>query len=82
MRIGFIDVDADYRKKVTHPNLAIMKFSAWHKKQGDTTEWHQIGEHYDRVYLSKVFSDEYTKEQIPFIDADEIIRGGRDTRSP
>lgn len=76
MRIGFIDVDADYRKKVTYPNLALMKLSAYHKRAGDVAEWHKIGVHYDRVYVSKVFSDEYTKEQLPFIDADEIIRGG------
>ena len=71
-----IDVDADYRGKVTYPNLAIMKLSAWHKSLGDDVEWHTIGTHYDRVYLSKVFSDEYTQERVPFIDADEIFRGG------
>lgn len=76
MRIGLIDVDADFRKKVTYPNLALMKISAFHKSIGDRVEWHKIGEHYNVVYISKVFSDEYTKEVLPFISADKIIRGG------
>lgn len=38
MRIGLIDVDAESRGKVTFPNLALMKISAWHKLRGDSVE--------------------------------------------
>ena len=56
------------------PNLAIMKLSAWHKQQGDTAEWYNGFEHYDRVYISKVFST--TPESGMVINANEVIRGG------
>ena len=77
MRIGLIDVDAESRGKITFPNLALMKVSAWHKVQGDSVEWYKpmLG-HFDRVYLAKVFGSEYTKDYEYPIDADEIIRGG------
>lgn len=72
MRIGLIDVDGGKR----FPNLALMKISAWHKVHGDTVEWYDamFGGHFDKVYLSKVFSfmPDY---ELP-IDADEIERGG------
>jgi hypothetical protein len=74
-----MDVDAWARGgKVTFPNLALMKLSAWHKQRGDTVEWIPYGfhEHYDRAYLSKVFSDEYSRDYPYYIDADEVIRGG------
>ena len=78
MRIGLIDVDAESRGKVTFPNLALMKLSAWHKKQGDTVEWYKplLSGHMDRVYMSKVFGSEYTKNYIYPVDAEEIIKGG------
>lgn len=56
------------------PNIAIMKLSAWHKQQGDDVEWYNGVEHYDRVYISKVFST--TPERLDIINADEIVRGG------
>ena len=69
MRIALIDEDSS-----RFPNLALMKLSAWHKVAGDSVEWHQPGKHYNRVYLSKIFtaSPAYSKP----ILADEIIRGG------
>ena len=78
MRVGLIDVDAESRGKVTFPNLALMKISAWHKAQGDTVEWYTplASGHMDKVYMSKVFGDEYTKDYIYPIDADEIVKGG------
>ena len=78
MRIGLVDVDAESRGKVTFPNLALMKISAWHKAQGDTVEWYRpmFSGHMDRVYLSKVFSEEYTLDFPWAIDADEVIKGG------
>lgn len=78
MRVGLIDVDAESRGKVTFPNLALMKISAWHKEQGDTVEWYKplLSGHMDRVYMSKVFGDEYTQDYEFVVDADVIIKGG------
>ena len=72
MKIGLIDVDGH-----NFPNLALMRISAWHKAQGDEVEWWQ-GEliHYNRVYMSKIFSDAYSKDLPPPSNADEVIRGG------
>ena len=75
MNIGLIDVD-NYNKAAKFPNIALMKLSAWHKAHGHNVEWWFGFNHYDRVYMSKVFDDTYTQD-IPFcINADEIIKGG------
>ena len=71
MNIGLIDVDSH-----NFPNLALMKISAYHKAKGDYVEWWNGLMHYDIVYKSKVFTEEYTKD-IPFcINADQIFQGG------
>lgn len=71
MRIGLIDVDGGK----SFPNLALMKISAYHKGRGDEIEWYQpFSGHYDKVYMSKVFS--FTPDYDAFIDADEVERGG------
>ena len=58
------------------PNLALMKISAWHKSQGDNVEFVFPMMHYDKVYVSKVFGDEYSQlPDYPF-NADEIEYGG------
>lgn len=74
MRIGLIDVDGH-----NFPNLPLMKLSAWHKEQGDTVEWyeplfHSMGEPFDKVYMSKVFS--FTPDYQYCINAKEVIKGG------
>ena len=71
MKIGLIDVDGH-----NFPNLALMKLSAWHKEQGDTVEWYEplIGGHYDKVYMSKVFS--FTEDYEYPINAEEVVKGG------
>ena len=71
-RIGLIDVDGTGR----FPNIALMKISAWHKNNGDSVEWYDplFSGHFDRVYLSKVFS--FTPDYEFPIDADEIMKGG------
>lgn len=74
MRIGLIDVDSH-----NFPNLPLMKLSAWHKSQGDTVEWyvpllHGIGEPFDKVYMSKVFS--FTPDFEYYVNAKEVIQGG------
>jgi len=71
MNIGLIDVDSH-----NFPNLALMKISAYHKQKGDNVEWCIPLYHYDKVYVSKVFGDEYSVMDQTFIDADEIIYGG------
>lgn len=71
MKIGLIDVDSH-----NFPNLALMKIAAWHKQQGDTVDWWNGLETYDKVYMAKVFDETYTKDMEYCIQADEIIKGG------
>lgn len=70
MNIGLIDVDGHRG----FPNLALMRLSAWHKAQGDSVEWWNGLTHYDRVYMSKVFT--FSPDVEVCINADEIIKGG------
>lgn len=72
MVIGLIDVDGH-----NFPNLALMRISAWHKSKGDRVEW-WAGElfHYDIVYMSKVFSNDYTPDIPEPENADRVIKGG------
>lgn len=67
MRIALIDVDAGLNPaKAKFPNLALMRISAYHKSKGDDVEWWWSDfVHYDIVYMSKVFSDVYTKDIPP-----------------
>lgn len=69
MKIGLIAVDGH-----NFPNLALMKIAAFHKKRGDTVEWVNYFERYDKVYLSKVFT--FTPDISTIIQADDIERGG------
>lgn len=72
MKIGLIDVDGH-----NFPNLALMRISAYHKARGDDVEWWWTDFiHYDIVYMSKIFSDEYSQDVDDPINAGEIIRGG------
>ena len=71
MRIGLIDVDSH-----NFPNLALMKLSAYHKACGDTVEWHWGFNHYDRVYMSKVFDETYSPDVLSPANAAEVVRGG------
>lgn len=71
MNIGLLDCD-----KTNYPNLALMKISAYHKAKGDNVEWLNHLMHYDKVYVSKVFGDEYKKLDLTYINADEIEYGG------
>lgn len=78
MRIGLIDVDAwNNGGKPKFPNLALMRISAFHKAQGDTVEWWWTDfEHFDVVYMSRVFSDAYSKDVPEPLNADKVIKGG------
>ena len=72
MKIGFIDVDGH-----NFPNLALMRISAYHKAIGDQVEWWWSDFiHYDIVYMSKIFSDAYTKDVPEPLNADKVIKGG------
>ena len=69
MNIGLIAVDSSF------PNLALMKIARFHRSRGDTVEWYTPFDHYDKVYMSKVFS--YTEDYGQYItNAKEIIKGG------
>lgn len=71
MKIGLYDVDSH-----NFPNLALMKISAWHKAQGDNVEFILPLKYYDKIYVSKVFGDEYSQLPGYCLQADEIVYGG------
>lgn len=68
MEIGILATDSNY------PNLALMKISRYHKDIGDSVEWYNPLEHYDKVYMAKVFS--FTPDYGYYIQADEVEKGG------
>ena len=69
--IGLFDVDSH-----NFPNIALMKISAWHKAQGDNVEFVYPIKHYDKIYVSKIFGDEYSIMPNICLQADEIVFGG------
>lgn len=69
MKIGLLDIDGH-----NFPNLALMKISAYHKKNSDRVEWVMIG-NYDKVYVSKVFTFSSDFKQ-GLWNSGEIIKGG------
>jgi len=69
MKIGLIDVDGH-----KFPNFALMKIANHHKQQGDTVEWVNHFEKYDKVYKSKIFT--FTPDNLFVIQSDEIFKGG------
>lgn len=69
--IGLIDVDGH-----NFPNLALMRISAYHKAKGDDVEWWFGFNHYDIVYMSKIFSDTYSPDIPEPLNADKVIKGG------
>ena len=72
MKIGLIDVDGH-----NFPNLALMRISAYHKARGDAVEWWWSDfVHYDIVYMSKIFSNEYSPDVPEPLNADKVIKGG------
>ena len=72
MRVGLIDVDGH-----NYPNLCLMKLSAFHKANGDYVEWWKPdADVYDKVYMSKVFSDAYSPDMPTPINAIDVVRGG------
>lgn len=71
MKIALHDSD-----KTNFPNLALMKLSAWHKKQGDEVEFFMpfFADFYDKIYSSKVFTFNPID---PYLPSDErVIKAG------
>lgn len=82
MNIALIDNEYCTRKKHDFPNLALMKISAYHKNIGNNVELVNFdmidpnalfNKQYDKIYLSKVFSDTFTPD---FIDTVENLEKG------
>ena len=80
MRIGLIDVDGHAGKKkwgaTVYPNLALCKIARWFRSKGDTVEWYSpLVKHYDKVFISKVFS--FTPDY-PYVisNASVVEKGG------
>lgn len=71
MKIGLVDADGH-----NFPNLPLMKISAYHKNKGDSVEFAVPLLHYDKVYVSRVFGDEYSTFLDVCYNADEVIYGG------
>jgi len=69
LKIGLVDVDSH-----NFPNLPLMKLSSYHKKRGDTAEFATATEHYDILYMSKIFTN--TPDDLTCYNADQIIYGG------
>lgn len=67
-KIGLLAVDSDY------PNLALMKLATYHKSRGDIVELYNHMEHYDLLYMAKVFN--FTPDFGYYPNADEVVKGG------
>ena len=77
MKIAIIDADLIGRNKHRFPNLACMKISSYHKKIGDNVELktdYKTLEIYDKVYISKVFTDTEIPEYI--LEMQNVEYGG------
>lgn len=66
--IGLVDVDSH-----GFPNIPLMKISAWHRAAGDDVEFAIAGKRYNRIYMSKVFTESKEPEGIV---GDIVVRGG------
>jgi len=69
LKIGLIDVDSH-----NFPNIPLMKLSSWHKQEWDKVEFARPGNQYDKIYISKVFTE--SREPNLEIDCKHIVRGG------
>lgn len=71
MKVAVIDADLIGRKRHRFPNLVCMKISGYHKALGDTVALrldYKGLENFDRVYISKVFTDTPIPESILLLD--------------
>ena len=78
MKVGIIDVDCHGAKKkwgaTQYPNLALCKIAAYWRSKGATVEWATAFEHYDKLYMAKIFN--FSPDDLTAYNADEIIKGG------
>lgn len=77
MRVGIIDADLIGRKTHRFPNLASMKISTYHKNAGHDVSLlmgYDTIKEYDKVYISKAFTDTPVPEDI--IKMNNVICGG------
>lgn len=78
MKIGIVDVDCHGAKKkwgaTVYPNIALTKIARYHKERGDEVEWALPFEHYDILYMSKIFN--FTPDIDIAYNADKVIKGG------
>ncbi|RHA08235.1 hypothetical protein DW949_12880 [Megasphaera sp. AM44-1BH] len=76
MNIGIVDADLLGRKKHRFPNLACEKISGYYKEQGYQTElvldFNDLYK-YDKVFVSKVFTD---TEMPPFLEQSDTVQFG------
>lgn len=76
LKIGIIDADL-IDKGTRHPNIALMKISAYNKERGHSVkllETYASLDSYDRVYISKVFT--YTNVPNGVTSLKNVIIGG------
>jgi hypothetical protein len=67
VNIGIIDADLIAKKKQRFPNLACMKLSSFYKSKGDSVSLllsYDDIENYDKVFISKVFTDTKVPEEV------------------
>lgn len=74
--IGLIDVDGHHGGHgCNFPNLALMKIARFWKNKGVNVQWYEPLQHYDILYMSKVFT--FTKDfDLSLSIADVIEKGG------
>lgn len=72
MLIGLHDAEMEHIKGKVFPNYALMKISAWYKRQGHNVEWWNPLKTYNRVYSSKIFDFTPYNPYLP----ESTIRGG------
>ena len=67
MKIGIIDADLIWKKRHRFPNLACMKIAGYYKSKGNEVELvldYKDVDMYDKVFISKVFTDTPVDEEI------------------
>lgn len=77
MNIGIIDADLIWRTRHRFPNLVCMKLSGYHKGNGDQVELltsYDRLDAYDKVYISKVFTDTEVPEKL--LELSNVEYGG------
>jgi hypothetical protein len=70
LKIGLIDIDGKL------PNLALMKICSFYKVAGAPVEFVQAGKHYDKIYISCLFTwNRHKVEKLLQIYPDAIVGG-------